>query len=107
MDDKQKQEVIDSTLKFALDIIKQRKEAGKDASPSKGNVHAIIIYEVMCETRDSIVQNKDESEEDFLKRERLTYLLAFNEVENGSALRQKAEKAGLLAKGATNTEAWN
>ncbi len=96
--EKQTQEVIDAANAAAIDVIKKRKADGKEASPSKGIVHAIIICHVLEEIGSLLAQNEGETDEAFVLRDKASRLIAVLEVENGSAYRQKAEVVAVLGK---------
>jgi hypothetical protein len=98
MTTKQTQETIELARATQLDVIKARKAAGKEASPSKGIVHALIIHAVVEEITSAMVQQEGETDADYALREKLTMLTALMEVENGSANRQSADVVAVLGK---------
>ncbi len=92
MDAMKANEVREIAVNAAKDYVKGRIAKGKDGSPSVGLVHAGLLVHVMNEVRSTI----DDAEPEEVINESL--FIAFAEVENGSALRQKFEKDGTLPK---------
>ena len=93
MDNAKVVEVRNAAWNAAVDYVKNRIANGKEASPSIGNVHAGIMVAVVNEAESLLPA-------EFTAKERDLYLFhALAEVENGSALRQKMEKEGVIVKG--------
>ena len=90
MDANKANEIREVAVNAAKDYVKARLAKGKDASPSVGLVHAGMLVSVMREV-ESIVPPDAENADEY-------FFVAFAEVENGSALRQKFEKDGTLPK---------
>lgn len=91
-------EIKDNANATALEFTKGRLAAGKDASPSIGLVHSLLMTTVVLEVINSLVRQPDETDEVFEARTFQSLAYALNEVENGSALRQKYEKDKVLPK---------